>query len=124
MGIIIQKIINGARTFEPVIEPSSYSIQKSDIYSDATGRSAESGILLSYPIRRNVCTIRLEYYGNDAEIRQIENMIDNSSLKVTFWDGHDYVEAEMYPSDREKTAEIISRNRQGMYSLSFSLIEY
>lgn len=124
MGIIIQKIINGTRTFEPVIEPSSYSIQKSDLYSDATGRSAETGMLLAYPIRRNVYTIQLEYYGNGAEIRQIENMIDNSSLEVFFWDNEDYITKVMYPSDREKTAEIVSRNRQGMYSLSFSLIEY
>ena len=124
MGIIIQKIINGTRTFEPVIEPSSYSIQKSDLYSDATGRSAETGMLLAYPIRQNVYTIQLEYYGNGAEIRQIENMIDNSSLEVFFWDNEDYITKVMYPSDREKTAEIVSRNRQGMYSLSFSLIEY
>ncbi|MDE6424605.1 MAG: hypothetical protein K2K89_00450 [Ruminococcus sp.] len=123
MGIIIQKIVNGTTTFEPVIEPFSYSIQKSDLYSDATGRSAETGILLAYLIRKDIYTIKLEYYGNDEEIASLENMIDNSFLKVTFLDGGQYVTKNMYPSDREKTAEII-RNRKGIYHLSFSLIEY
>ena len=124
MGIIIQKIVNGTTTFEPVIEPYSYSIQKSDLYSDATGRSAETGVLLSYLIRKNIYTIKLEYYGNDEEIASIESMINNSFLKVTFFDGTQRVTKNMYPSDREKTAEIVDRNRHGMYSLSFSLIEY
>lgn len=123
MATVIQKIINGTRTFEPIIEPSSYSIQKSDLYSDATGRSAETGVLLAYLVRKNIYTIKLEYYGNDAEIKYIENMIDNSFLKVTFWDNGQYEEKNMYPSDREKVTEFI-RNGKGMYSLSFSLIEY
>ncbi|MCM1316152.1 MAG: hypothetical protein NC205_09555 [Prevotella sp.] len=123
MRTVIRKIINGTTTFEPVIEPSSYSIQKSDLYSDSTGRSAETGVLLSYLIRKNIYTIRLEYYGNDEEIASLENMIDNSFLEVTFLDGGRYVSKTMYPSDREKNAEII-RNRKGIYHLSFSLIEY
>lgn len=123
MGIVIQKIVNNEKIFNPDIEPFSYSIQKSDVYSDATGRSAETGVLLAYPVRRNICTIKLEYCGNDEEITYIEKMIDSSSLEVTFWDGVGYTTKTMYPSDREKTAEII-RNRKGIYSLSFSLIEY
>lgn len=123
MGIIIQKIINGTAKFEPVIEPFSYSIQKSDLYSDATGRSAETGVLLAYLIRKNIYTIKLEYCGNEEEISSIEKMIDNSFLKVTFLDGTQYVTKNMYPSDREKNAEII-RNESGIYTLSFSLIEY
>lgn len=123
MGIIIKKIINGTAKIEPNIEPISYSIQKSDLYSDATGRSAETGVLLAYIIRKNIYTIKLEYYGNDGEIDYIEKMINNSFLEVTFLDGTQYVTKNMYPSDRDKTAEII-QNGKGMYSLSFSLIEY
>lgn len=123
MGIIIQKIINRTNIYQPNIEPFSYSIQKSDLYSDTTGRSAETGALLAYPIRRNIYTLHLEYCGNDDEITIIENMINGSSLEVTFWDSGKYVTKTMYPSDREKTTEII-RNRNGIYTLSFSLIEY
>lgn len=123
MGIIIRQVNSVAGSFSPEIEPSAYSIQKSDLYSDATGRSAETGVLLAYPIRRNIYTIQLEYFGNDEEIRQIENMIDSAELKVTFLDGDKYMTKTMYPSDRQKTAEIV-RNGKGMYSLSFSLIEY
>lgn len=123
MGIVIQKIINNKKIFNPYIEPSSYSIQKSDVYSDTTGRSAETGVLLAYPVRRNICTIKLEYCGNDEEITYIENMIDNSLLEVTFWDSGNYTTKIMYPSDREKTAEIIYK-RKGIYNLSFNLIEY
>lgn len=123
MGVVIQKIVNGTKVFEPDIEPSEYNIQKSDLYSDSTGRSAESGALLAYPIRRNIYTIQLEYYGSDAEIEAIENMIDNYQLVVTFRDNGKYIETEMYPSDREKVTEII-QNGKGMQRLSFSLIQY
>lgn len=123
MGVIIKNIINGTNIYQPDIEPSSYSIQKSDLYSESTGRSAETGTLLAYPIRRNIYKIQLEFCGNDREISLIEKMIDNSSLEVTFLDGGYYITRTMYPSDREKTAEII-RNMQGIYSLSFSLTEY
>ena len=123
MAIVIQTITNGTAIFEPVIEPSSYSIQKSDLYSDATGRSAETGVLLSYLIRKDIYTIKLEYSGTTEEIASIEKMINNSFLVVTFLDGEHYVTKNMYPSDREKNAEII-RNYSGIYTLSFSLIEY
>lgn len=123
MGTVIQQIINGKEVFKPDIEPSAYSIQKSDLYSDSTGRSAETGVLLAYPVRRNIYTIQLEYYGDDKEIDYIENMIDNSSLEVTFLDNDSYITRKMYPSDREKVTEII-RNGKGRHSLSFSLIQY
>lgn len=124
MSVLIKKITSDEVTAVPKLEPISYTLQKSDLYSDATGRSAETGKLLAYPIRQNIYTIRLEYYGNEAEIRQIEKMIDNSLLEVTFMDGNDCVTKTMYPSDREKTAQFLGKNGRGMYSLSFSLIEY
>ncbi len=123
MGTVIKRVVNGTRTFEPETEPYTYSIQKSDLYSDSTGRSSETGLLLSYPIRRNIYTIHLEYYGNGEEIRNIEEMIDGTSLGVTFLENGDYETKIMYPSDREKTAAIILNGKE-MYSLSFSLIEY
>ncbi len=123
MGVVIQTIDNGTKVFKPNIEPFECSIQKSDLYSDSTGRSAESGVLLAYPVRRNIYTIQLEYYGSDTEIKFIENMIDNYQLVVTFRDNGEYITKKMYPSDREKVTEII-QNGKGRHRLSFSLIEY
>ena len=72
MAIVIRTIINRTATFEHNIEPISYSIQKLDLYSDATGRSAETGILLLYLIRKNIYNIKLEYSGIAEEIASAE----------------------------------------------------
>nr|DAM48012.1 MAG TPA: hypothetical protein [Caudoviricetes sp.] len=124
MGIAIKSIKNGEIEFNPVIEPVSYSVKKADIYSDSTGRSAETGVLIAYLIRKNVYTIQLEYYGNDSQISKIETMINSAVLDVTFWDNGNYVTKTMYPSDREKTVNSLTSSRNGRYTLSFSLIEY
>ena len=124
MGIVIKSIKKGEIEFNPVIEPVSYSVKKADIYSDSTGRSAETGVLIAYLIRKNVYTIQLEYCGNDSQISQIETMINSAILEVTFWDSGSYVTKTMYPSDREKTLNSITYSRNGRYTLSFNLIEY
>lgn len=124
MGIVIKKIKNGTIEFAPTLEPVSYMVKKSDIYSDSTGRSAETGVLIAYLIRKDVYTISLEFCGNDSEISQIERAINNNILEVTFWDSGSYVTKTMYPSDREKTLHSITRNLNGRYTLSFNLIEY
>lgn len=113
------KSING---FTPPIEPLSFVITKSDLYSDSTGRSAETGVLLQYPIRFGVYSLALEYQGNDAEIAAVENLISGSSLTVVFLDNGTYMTKEMYPSDRENTTEKII-NGVGRHRLSFNLIE-
>lgn len=123
MSVVIPKIVNNFQTFVPEIEPTAFSIQKSDLSSDSTGRSAETGVLLMYPIRRNIYTIKLEYFGSDGEISAIEAAINNSSLEVTFLENGKYKTLTMYPSDREKATEFI-RNGVGFHRLSFSLIQY
>lgn len=124
MSKSIKSIKRDDIVFTPVIEAASYSITKSDIYSDSTGRSAETGVLIAYLIRKNVYTIRLEYYGDNSQISQIENMINSDVLEVTFFENGNYITKTMYPSDREKTIDFLTEKMQGRYTLSFSLVEY
>lgn len=113
------KSINGN---EPIIEPMKMMIAKSDIYSDSTGRSAETGTLMMYPIRLNVYTIELEYEGTDTQISAIEAIISNSRLTVIFRENGEYITKTMYPSDRQKDVETL--RGKGLQILTFSLIEY
>ncbi len=117
--MIVIKSINGTA---PPIEPLTFSITKSDLYSDSTRRSSETGKLMQYPIRFGVYSLALEYLGNDAVIAQLESLISGSSLTVVFLDNGTYVTKEMYPSDRENTTEKII-NGIGRHRLSFNLIE-
>ena len=107
------------------IEPvkNGFRITRSDLYSDSTGRSAETGVLLSYPVRLGVYTIELEFLGTDQEISAVESLIAGTSLQVSFRDNGQYVTKTMYPSDREKEVEVI-QNGTARQRLSFSLIEY
>lgn len=116
------KVIQSINGLSPPIEPMSFEITKSDLYSESTGRSAETGVLLQYPIRLGVYSLSLEYQGSDAEIAAIENMISGSSLTVVFLDNGTYLTKQMYPSDRENTTEKIM-NGIGRHTLSFELIE-
>ncbi|MBR6070663.1 MAG: hypothetical protein IKP78_08760 [Ruminococcus sp.] len=114
--------INGTA---PPIEPvaGGYRITKSDLYSDATGRSAETGKMLAYPVRLGVYSIELEYLGCDSDIAAIEQLISGTSLQVTFRDNGQYITRTMYPSDREKETEIVLSGT-ARQRLTFSLIEY
>ena len=103
-------------------EPQTYSITKSDLYSDSTGRSAETGKMIRYLIRKDVYSISLEYHGKDSEIAEIENLISANSLEVEFFENGSYKKKEMYVSDREKS-EIKIINSVGRCILTFQLIE-
>ncbi|MBP5362853.1 MAG: hypothetical protein J6Y71_07550 [Ruminococcus sp.] len=112
----------GNTTYEPCIEPLKCVITRSDLYSDSTGRSAETGTLMQYPIRTGLYSIELEYLGNDLEIEQIETMIGATKFSVSFIYNGVVKTAIMYPSDRVNDTEIIL-NGEGRHRLSFTLIE-
>jgi hypothetical protein len=103
-----------------------YSVTKSDIYSDSTIRSSETGILLPYLIRRDVRTIELEYVGTSAQIAAIENVFappgGSRIYTVEFLDNGSYTTGTFYPSDRSKPTEIIIGGVQRM-RLTLSLVE-
>ena len=111
--------INGTA---PKIEPLKCVITRCDLYSDSTGRSAETGRLLQYPVRMGLYSIELEYLGSDSDIADMESLIDGSKLTVQFIHNGTQAEAVMYPSDRVNETEIIL-NGKGRHRLSFTLIE-
>ena len=112
--------ING---ISPQIEPAKggYRVNKSDLYSDSTGRSSETGAMIQYLIRRNIVTIELTYSSCLADIAAIEELISSSQLTVEYLDNGSYSTKTMYPSDRAK--DITSLKGRGWATLSFSLIE-
>jgi hypothetical protein len=106
----------------PCIEPLKCLITRSDLYADSTGRSAETGRLLQYPVREGIYSIDLEYLGTDTEIKDMERLISGTQLTVHFLYNGDEVTAIMYPSDRVNETEKILNN-QGRHRLSFTLVE-
>lgn len=106
----------------PGIEPMTIQVTKSDLYSDSSERSAETGRLLLYPIRLGVYSIELEYLGNDSEIARIEELLNSTQFPVTFLYNGEYLTKTMYSSDRVNVTERI-QNGVGRHRLSFSLIE-
>lgn len=101
-----------------------YTVTTSDLYSDSTGRSSETGVMLAYPVRKDVYSIELEYVGTAAQIRDIESVFAGSSRQysVTFLDSGSYVTKTMYPSDRTKSTSIIINGVQ-YETLTLSLVE-
>lgn len=101
--------------------PTKMTITKSDLYSDSTKRSAEKGILLKYLIRQNIYTLELEYLLDTDQAEILENLINDTNLSVSFYEGNEKKTKNMYPSDRTKEIEGTKNSRK--YRLSFSLIE-
>lgn len=110
--------INGK---SPPAEPMKMTISKSDLYSDSTKRSAETGTLLMYLIRRNIYTLELEYLLDTVQTKELESLIDSTKLSVKFFDGDEEKLKNMYPSDRTK--EPVGTEYSRKYRLAFSLIE-
>ncbi len=121
--VAIQKVTKSGTEYIPPIEPiqNGYKVTKSDIYSDSTGRSAETGVLLKYLIRANVVSIELQYEGTETEINSIESIFTGTTLNVTYRDGGTYVSKDMYPSDRAKSIESLRGN--GRFSFAVTLVE-
>ena len=133
MPMVAIRTVNGTA---PVIEPTQngYKIMKSDLYSDSTGRSAETGMMLQYIIRSNVVSIELRYEGTEHEIGAIESLYSAQKLTVCYRDDINetetannvttevkYYTKDFYPSDRVKDIE--SLRDKGRVVFSVSLIE-
>lgn len=114
--------INGvALPIQPNVD--GYNVTTSDLDSDSSGRSTETGILLRYIIRQGIYKIELSFRGKSTDIRTIKDMVSSSSLSVKFWDIDRWITKTMYCSDRsQKLLPVPDSN--GWYDFSFSLIEY
>lgn len=105
-----------------LIEPIKMGIIKSDLYSDSSTRSAETGDLNLYPIRKNVYSLAMEFVGTATEIAAVETAIGSSAeFLVSFKDMDTTVSRYMYASDRAKDPLGTPTSRK--YKLSFNLIE-
>ena len=103
MATIIQSI----NSVDPVIEPVTHNLTKSDLYSDQSGRSAESGDMLLYLIKAGVYSIEVAFVGTASQIQTIEGAITGGDFTVVFLDEtntesatNNYVSRKMYASDR------------------------
>lgn len=114
--------INGtALPLQP--QNGGYSVTTSDLDSDSSGRSAETGKLLRYVIRQGIYKIELSFRGQASDIRAIKDMIAPARLSVKFWDIDRWVTADMYVGDRSQKLLPVY-NCEGWYDFSFNLIEY
>lgn len=114
--------INGA---ELPISPTTdgYTVTVYDIDSENSNRSAETGVLIRYIIRKDTYKIELAFRGSAENIRSLRDMISTSSLTVVFWDIDRWVTKNMYCSDRSQKLLPVP-NCNGWYDFSFSLVEY
>lgn len=117
MSVAIRTINNG----DPQLEPVKYIVNKADLYSDSSGRSAESGDMILYLIRENVYSIELEFIGTASQTKRIQSLLSGSDYPVEFLDEGDYITRNMYASDRK--LEPLGTPNSRKYRLSFNLIE-
>lgn len=117
--------VNGI-SMENKLQPAKngYNLTKSDLYADSSGRSAETGTMLPYLIRKDVHSIELTYVGTAAQIAEIEGIFAGTlrQYTVTFLDNDQYISAVMYPSDRTKSTEVIIQGVPYM-QMTVSLVE-
>lgn len=105
-----------------LIEPIKMGITKSDLYSDSSTRSAETGDLMLYLIRSDCYSLAMEFVGTATEISAVETAIGSSAeFLVSFSDMGTTVSRYMYASDRVK--ETLGTPTSRKYRLSFNLIE-
>ena len=115
----------GSLDMRPLLQPvkDGYKVTKSDLYSDSSRRTAETGSMLLYPIRKNVYSIEVTYSGPADKIAEVDAAMNGSSTYlVEFLDSGSYVEKTMYFSDRSKETSSIIDGVQ-YERLTFSLIE-
>lgn len=93
---------------EPAIQPlrDGYQVLRSDLLSDSSGRSAETGKAMRYMVRQNTFKINLKFKGPADDIKQVETLVSQNSYEVEFLDGTSggqpvYISGHyFYPSDR------------------------
>lgn len=108
--------INGVvPTLQPLVD--GYQVTESDLLASGSGRSAETGKVLRYPIRLNVYKLNLKFKGKSEEIAQVANLVNKFEQEVEFDYFGQRIKTKMYPSDRTIT------NNGFIAELSVNLIE-
>lgn len=113
--LAIESINNTTLAVQPLSD--GYSVTCSDLLADGSGRSAETGAVMRYPIRRNVYKINLKFKGKSADIAQVNALVSEFTQTVKFLHAGEYHTANFYPSDR-------NMNDKGLIAeLSVNLIQ-
>lgn len=116
MTSTVIKSINGK---ELPVQPltDGFSVTKSDLISGGSGRSAETGKALRYPVRLGTYKLSLKFKGSTEKIAAVDKLVSSFEQEVVFLDGTEYVTANMYPGDRN------IKNNGFVSELSVNLIE-
>ena len=104
---------------ELAVQPLSdgYQVTESDLLSSGSGRSAETGKALRYPIRLGTYKLTLKFKGTSEEISQVDSLVSRFEQLVKFTYCRHTIEILMYPSDRNITCNGLTAE------LSVNLIE-
>lgn len=94
--------IKSINSVQPAVQPlrDGYSAIRSDLLSDGSGRSAETGKALRYPVRLGTYKLTLKFKGAAEDIAQVNDLVSAFEQIVVFLDGTEYVTKTMYPGDR------------------------
>ena len=105
--LVIKKI----GSTQPAIQPlqDGYQVTRSDLLSEGSGRSAETGQAIRYMVRQNTYKLSLKFKGPADKIKSVEDQVSQYSFEVEFFDGYSsgsavYISGHyFYPSDRTVT---------------------
>ena len=108
--------------------PITYSVSRSDLDSDNTGRS-ETGVLQRTRVREGIYKIEAGFKVLKADLKTITDAIAPASFSVTFFDPTTSTSPTktMYAGDRSaKLSSYISESAPGdsFWDLNISLIEF
>lgn len=96
--IVIESINGTAPAVQPLI--GSYTVIASDLLSDGSGRSSETGTAIRYLVRKNTYKLTLKFKGTSAEIAQVGSLVSSFRQRVRFRYCGSIIETDMYPGDR------------------------
>lgn len=113
--LAIESINGTVPTVQPLI--NGFSVIRSDLLADGSGRSAETGTAIRYLIRKGVFKLNLKFKGRSADIAQVAGLVEAFTQTVRFNYAGTTYEVNMYPGDR-------TLNDNGMIAeLSVNLIQ-
>lgn len=97
--MIVIESIDGEK---PAVQPlrDGYNVIKSDLLSDGSGRSAETGEAIRYLVRKDTFKLNLKFKGTVEEIAQVDNLVSRFTQTVKFNHLGETFTLKMYPNDR------------------------
>ena len=99
--LAIKKINNTSLAIQPLSD--GYSVTTSDLLSDSSGRSAETGTALRYLVRANTFKLSLKFKGPSSDIASVNTLVSSFAQTVEFLYKGSYLSKNFYPSDRSVT---------------------